>query len=97
MAEEELSIEIAEIDRIKIYDMDFAEASEYEVLEKLAADSSSSYHEDPSLCVGCLLARDRIFRKGRARSDQNRPNSLRNAHLRYGQSLGKAGPSYSAK
>ena len=33
MSEEELAVEIAEVDRIKVDDMDFAKACEGEVLE----------------------------------------------------------------
>lgn len=49
VSEEELSIEIAEINRVKIDDMDFAETEEGKVFEKLAADAASTDHQDTGL------------------------------------------------
>ena len=45
MPEEELAIEIAEIDGVEIDNVDLTETCEYEVLEELAPDPSSSYEK----------------------------------------------------
>lgn len=55
-AEQELPVEIAEIDCIQVYNVDFAEASENEVFEKLAADTAGSYHENAGLWSVSMLA-----------------------------------------
>jgi hypothetical protein len=49
MSEEKLAIEIAQIDCVEIYDVDFSEAGEDKVLEKLAAYSTCSNHQYTSL------------------------------------------------
>lgn len=49
MTEEELTIEIAKIDRIQIDNMYLAEACKDEVLEKLTTNSSCSDHQDSRL------------------------------------------------
>lgn len=49
MAEEKLSVQIAQVDCIEIYDVDFTEAEEDDVLEKLAADATSANHQDTRL------------------------------------------------
>lgn len=49
MSEEELTIEVAQIDGIKIDDMDLTEACEDEVFEQLASDSTSTHHQYTSL------------------------------------------------
>lgn len=49
MAEEKLSIEIAEVDSVEIDDVDFAKAGEDEVLEQFAADAASADEQDARL------------------------------------------------
>jgi hypothetical protein len=49
IAEQKLPIEIAQVDRVEVNDMDLAEACEDEVLEKLTADAASSDHENARL------------------------------------------------
>lgn len=49
VAEEELAIEIAKVNRIKINDVDLAEAGQDEVFEQLAADAASTDHQHARL------------------------------------------------
>jgi hypothetical protein len=42
VTEKELAIEVAKIDCVKVDDVDFAEACEYQVLQQLAADAASA-------------------------------------------------------
>lgn len=49
MPEEELSVEIREVDRVEVDDVDFAKAGEGEVLEEFASDATSSNHEHAGL------------------------------------------------
>ena len=49
VAEQELAIEVAQVDGVQVDDMDFAKASENQVLEEFAADAASSYHQDTRL------------------------------------------------
>lgn len=51
MTEEELSIQIAEVDGVQIYNVNFAESREDKVLKKFAANSSSADHEDAGLMI----------------------------------------------
>lgn len=44
MPKQELAVQVAQIDRIKINDMDFAKACEDKVFEKLTSDPSSADH-----------------------------------------------------
>jgi hypothetical protein len=52
MPEEELSVEIREVDRVEVDNVDFAKAGEGEVLEELASDATSSNHENAGLPPG---------------------------------------------
>lgn len=52
VAEEELAVQVAEVDGVEIDDMDLAKAGQGEVLEQLAADSSSSDHQNAGLFDG---------------------------------------------
>jgi len=54
MTEEKLSVEVAEIDCVKIDDVDFAEASQDKVLEQFAANTACADEEDARLRVGLL-------------------------------------------
>lgn len=54
--EEELPVEVAKIDGVKIYNMDLTEASEDEVLEEFTADASSTDHQYARLCSCCQLS-----------------------------------------
>ena len=45
VAEQELAVEVAQVDGVEVDDVDFAKAGENEVLEQLAANATSSYHE----------------------------------------------------
>lgn len=49
VSEEELAVQVAEIDGIEIDDVDFAVASEKQVLEEFTADAAGSYHQYPCL------------------------------------------------
>jgi hypothetical protein len=42
-AEEKLAVEIAEVDRIEVNDVNLAEAGKHEILEQLAADAACSH------------------------------------------------------
>jgi hypothetical protein len=55
MSEEKLTIEVAQIDGIKIDDMDLAEACEDKVFEQLASDSTSTHHQYAGLERSCQL------------------------------------------
>lgn len=44
MPEQELAVQVAQINGIKINDMDFAEACEDKVFEELTSDPSCAYH-----------------------------------------------------
>jgi hypothetical protein len=57
VAEEELAIEIAQINRVEVDDVDLAEAGQDEVLEQLAADAAGAYHQHARLESGQLVAR----------------------------------------
>ena len=56
VTEEKLSIQIAEVDSIQIDDVNFAEAGEDKVLQKLAANPPSADHQDATL-MNAILAR----------------------------------------
>ena len=43
LSEEELAVQIAQIDGVEIDDVDLAETSQDEVLEKLASDTASAH------------------------------------------------------
>jgi hypothetical protein len=49
MAKQELPVEIREIDRVEVDNVDFPEAVQDQVLEQFAADASSSNHEQTRL------------------------------------------------
>lgn len=49
VAEEELAIQIAQVNRIKIDDVNFAKAGKQEVLEQLAADTTSAHEQHSRL------------------------------------------------
>ena len=49
MSEEELAVQIAEIDGVKVDDMNFTEAGQYQVLQQFAAYAASSDEKDASL------------------------------------------------
>lgn len=59
-AKQELAVQVAEIDCIKVDDVNFAEAGERQILEKFTADAASSDHQHASLpqvshaLCGCL-------------------------------------------
>lgn len=44
--EEKLTVEVGYVDRVHVYDMDVLEAGQGDVLEDLAAQASSTDHED---------------------------------------------------
>ncbi len=46
VSEEKLSVQVAKVNCIKVYDVDFTETSEYEVLEQFASNSSSADHQN---------------------------------------------------
>lgn len=49
VAEEELAIEIAKINRVEVDNVDLAEAGEDEVLEKLATNAAGAHHQHARL------------------------------------------------
>lgn len=49
LPEEKLSVEIAQIDRIEVNDVDLAEAGEDKVLQQFTANASSTNHQDSGL------------------------------------------------
>ena len=49
MSEQELAIQIAEIDRIQIYDMNFSKACEGEVLQQFTANSACANEKNTRL------------------------------------------------
>lgn len=55
VAKQELAIQVAEIDGVKVDDVDFAKAGENKVLEQFAADAASSYHENARLPLVSIL------------------------------------------
>lgn len=57
IAEEKLAVEVTQVDRIEVYDVDFAKSSEDEVFEELATDTSSSYHQYARLPQSQYLGR----------------------------------------
>ena len=51
IAEQELAVEVAQIDGVEVDNVNFAKSSEDEVLEQLAANAASSYHEHARLSL----------------------------------------------
>ena len=51
MPEEELPVQIAQVDGIKIDDMNLTEASEDKILEKFASNTSSADKKNPRLSI----------------------------------------------
>lgn len=51
ITKEKLAIEIAQVDRIQVHDVYLAKSSKHEVLEKLAANATSSHHKYARLCL----------------------------------------------
>jgi hypothetical protein len=49
VAEEELPVQVAQIDRVEVDDVDLAKTCENKILEKLTADATSSHHEHARL------------------------------------------------
>lgn len=49
LTKEELTVEVAEVDCVQINDVDLAEAGEDKILQKLAANSSSTDHQSARL------------------------------------------------
>lgn len=49
VAEKELSVQVGEIDGVKVDNVDFAEAGQHQVLEELTANAASTNHEHASL------------------------------------------------
>ena len=49
VAKQKLSVEVAEVDRVQVDDVDFAEAGQDEVLEQFASDAASAHHENARL------------------------------------------------
>lgn len=45
VAEQELTVEVAQVDGVEVDNVDFAEAGENEVLEELTTNATSSNHE----------------------------------------------------
>lgn len=55
MSEEKLTIEVAQIDGIKIDDMDLTKPCKDEVFEQLASNPTSTHHQHASLKRCCQL------------------------------------------
>jgi hypothetical protein len=45
IAEQELPIEVAKIDRVQVHNVNIAKAGEDEILQQFASDATSSHHE----------------------------------------------------
>ena len=45
VTEEELAIEVAEIDSVKIHNVDLTKAGEYEILKQLASNAAGTDHQ----------------------------------------------------
>ena len=58
VAEEELAVQIREVDRVEIHNVDLAEASEDEILEELAADAAGTDHEHARLHLELVMDED---------------------------------------
>jgi hypothetical protein len=54
-SEKKLSIEIAQVDRVEVEDMNLAKAGKGKVLEQFAADAACANHQNSTLCWTCLL------------------------------------------
>jgi hypothetical protein len=54
VAEQKLAIQITQIDRVQVDNMDFAKAREHQVLEQFAADAASADHQDARLHVSVV-------------------------------------------
>jgi hypothetical protein len=59
-AEQELPVQVAEVDRVQVDDVDLAKARKYKVLEQLAPDATRSHHQyarlvDVSIFCTCSL------------------------------------------
>lgn len=50
VSEQKLPVQVAQVDRVEVDNVDFAEAGKDKVLEELAAYSSGADHEDAGLC-----------------------------------------------
>jgi hypothetical protein len=57
VAEEELAIEVAKINRVEVDDVDLAEAGQDEVFEQLAANAARAHHQHARLEPGQYIAR----------------------------------------
>lgn len=55
VAEQKLAVQVAEVDGVQVDNVDLTKARERQVLEELAADASSSYHQDARLAWGQRL------------------------------------------
>lgn len=49
IAEEKLAVEVAQVDGVEVNNVYLAESCEHQILEQLASDTSSSYHEHARL------------------------------------------------
>lgn len=49
MSEEELSVEVGQVNRVEVNDVNLAEAVKDQVFQQLASDTSSAHHEDSRL------------------------------------------------
>ena len=49
LTKEKLTVEVAEVDCVQIHDVDLAKAGEDKVLQKFAANSSSTDHQNTGL------------------------------------------------
>lgn len=54
LSKEELTIQVAQIDRVQVDDVDFAEAGQDEVLEELTADSACADEKNARLRRKCV-------------------------------------------
>ena len=57
LPEEKLPIEVAEVDGVQINDVDFAEAGEDKILQKLTANPSSANHQNARLIIVDISSR----------------------------------------
>jgi hypothetical protein len=45
IAEQKLPVQVAEVDRVQVYNVNLAKAREHKILEQFAADAASAHHQ----------------------------------------------------
>jgi hypothetical protein len=71
MSEKKLAVEVGQIDRVEVDNVNLAEAVEHEVFQKLASDASSAHHEHSRLRFGSVSTNCICDRENRNRSQSD--------------------------